>query len=102
MLRSQQEFPSVFLFPGSLAAACRRRLLTSHIPLQNLHVGTRLWGMVLEVTPRGLVVSLPYGMRGTVAPEQVRSSASANAHILLACMKLADVILHRTGLCGSA
>lgn len=37
---------------------------------KSLSLGMRLWGMVLEVTPRGLVVSLPQGLRGTVAPDE--------------------------------
>jgi len=41
--------------------------------LQKLVVGMRLWGMVLEVTPKGVQVSLPDGLRGAVAPEEVRS-----------------------------
>ncbi len=55
-------------------------------------MGTGLWGMVLEVTPRGLVVSLPYGMRGTVAPEQVRDELNAHARTLVASAKAADFL----------
>ncbi|KAG2498018.1 hypothetical protein HYH03_004276 [Edaphochlamys debaryana] len=47
--------------------------LAKHVELlraKNLQAGTRVWGMVLEVTPRGLVVSLPHGLRGHVAPDQ--------------------------------
>ena len=32
----------------------------------------RLWGMLLEVTDRRLVVSLPHGLRGSIDPEEVR------------------------------
>jgi hypothetical protein len=38
---------------------------------QNLAVGMKLWGCVLEVAPAGLTVSLPHGLRGTVTPEEV-------------------------------
>lgn len=34
--------------------------------LQNLSRGCKLWGAVIEVTPRELVVSLPHGLRGQV------------------------------------
>jgi rRNA biogenesis protein RRP5 len=39
----------------------------------------KLWGMVLEVTPKALVVSLPQGLRGTVAPDEVRRAGAARA-----------------------
>jgi hypothetical protein len=42
---------------------------------QTLAVGMKLWGMVLEVTPKALVVSLPQGLRGSVAPEEVRRAS---------------------------
>ena len=35
--------------------------------LQNLSRGCKLWGAVIEVSPRELVVSLPHGLRGHVA-----------------------------------
>jgi hypothetical protein len=35
----------------------------------------KVWGMVLECSPRGLVVSLPQGLRGHVAPEEVSHSS---------------------------
>lgn len=41
--------------------------------LQSLSVGTKLWGAVMEVSPHGLVVSLPHGLRGSVAYAEVRS-----------------------------
>ncbi|GFR41334.1 hypothetical protein Agub_g2019, partial [Astrephomene gubernaculifera] len=47
--------------------------LAKHVELlraKNLQPGTKVWGMVLEVTPRGLVVSLPNGLRGFVAPNK--------------------------------
>jgi hypothetical protein len=44
---------------------------------QNLAVGMKLWGCVLEVAPEGLTVSLPHGLRGTVAPEEVGDTYSA-------------------------
>ena len=31
----------------------------------------KVWGVLLEVAPRGLTVSLPHGLRGHVAPEEV-------------------------------
>ena len=31
----------------------------------------RIWGMVLEVSDKGLQVSLPSGLRGAVAPDEV-------------------------------
>lgn len=36
-------------------------------PLQTLSPGCKLWGAVIEVSPRELVVSLPHGLRGHVA-----------------------------------
>lgn len=55
---------------------CRLLSPTFPMPLcechaQKLVVGMRLWGMVLEVTPKGLQVSLPHGLRGSVAPDEV-------------------------------
>lgn len=56
--------------------ACNRRLdmpsrpthPPSHPPApQSLSKGCKLWGAVIEVTPRELVVSLPHGLRGHVA-----------------------------------
>lgn len=38
---------------------------------QNLAVGMRLWGAVLEASPRGLTVALPHGLRGRVSPAEV-------------------------------
>ncbi len=39
---------------------------------QSLSVGTKLWGVVAEVGPRRLVISLPSGLRGTVRAAEVR------------------------------
>ncbi len=39
---------------------------------QNLTLGMKVWGIVLEVAPRGLTISMPHGLRGHVAPEEVR------------------------------
>lgn len=36
--------------------------------MQSLSVGGKIWGVILEVTPKRLVVSLPLGLRGLVAP----------------------------------
>ena len=38
---------------------------------QNLAVGMRLWGAVLEASPRGLTIALPHGLRGRVSPAEV-------------------------------
>jgi len=40
------------------------------LKFKKLVVGMRMWGMVLEVTPKGLQISLPDGLRGTVALEE--------------------------------
>lgn len=40
--------------------------------LQNLAVGMRVWGSVLEVSQRGLTVGLPHGLRGRVSPAEVQ------------------------------
>ncbi|KAF5829876.1 hypothetical protein DUNSADRAFT_15392 [Dunaliella salina] len=40
------------------------------LKFKKLVVGMRMWGMVLEVTSKGLQISLPDGLRGTVAPEE--------------------------------
>jgi hypothetical protein len=37
--------------------------------VQNLAVGSKVWGAVQEVTQKRLVVSLPHGLRGFVVPE---------------------------------
>lgn len=36
--------------------------------MQSLTVGGKVWGVVLEVTSKRLVVSLPLGLRGLVSP----------------------------------
>jgi hypothetical protein len=36
--------------------------------LQNVAVGAKIWGIVLEVTRQRLVISLPHGLRGFVDP----------------------------------
>uniref|UniRef100_A0A7S0UUT8 S1 motif domain-containing protein n=1 Tax=Polytomella parva TaxID=51329 RepID=A0A7S0UUT8_9CHLO len=40
----------------------------SMISTASLDVGTRVWGMILEVSPRGVVVSMTNGIRGFVSP----------------------------------
>lgn len=52
---------------------------------QKLVVGMRLWGIVLEVTPRGLGISLPHGLRGHVAPQEVGGQAGRRAGRQGAC-----------------
>ena len=43
--------------------------ITPHaLPLQNLSVGAKLWGSVQEVTHKRLIIQLPHGLRGFVAP----------------------------------
>ena len=42
---------------------------------QSLEVGVKVWGMVQEVSARGLTISLPHGLRGTVAPQEVGHGA---------------------------
>ncbi|GAX80532.1 hypothetical protein CEUSTIGMA_g7970.t1 [Chlamydomonas eustigma] len=37
---------------------------------KNLSVGMKVWGILLEVAPRGLTVSLPHGLRGHVVPSE--------------------------------
>ena len=39
---------------------------------KSLCIGMRVWGILLEVAPRLLTVSLPHGLRGHVVPEEVR------------------------------
>lgn len=46
--------------------------------LQNVSVGMRILGIVLEVSSKGLTVSLPQGMRGHVDPAQVSGSSAAS------------------------
>ena len=48
---------------------------TSHT--QALTVGSKVWGAVAEITAKELIISLPHGLRGHVAPAE----ASA-AHVL--------------------
>lgn len=48
------------------------------LPLsQTLCVGMKLWGCVLEVSPESLTVSLPHGLRGTVAPKDTSDILAA-------------------------
>jgi rRNA biogenesis protein RRP5 len=51
--------------------------------LQNIAPGSKAWGTIQEVTTKRLVVSLPSGLRGYVAPEEasdvLRSLLSASA-----------------------
>jgi rRNA biogenesis protein RRP5 len=49
------------------------------LKFRHLSPGMRLWGAVLEVSPRRLVVSLPHGLRGVVRPDE----ASDALHELL-------------------
>lgn len=51
----------------TVASAPRRRAHPTCPCLQSLSKGCKLWGAVIEVTPRELVVSLPHGLRGHVA-----------------------------------
>ncbi|GLI68751.1 hypothetical protein VaNZ11_013243 [Volvox africanus] len=47
--------------------------MATHVDLlrvKDLRAGTRVWGMVLGVTSRGLEISLPHGLRGSVAANQ--------------------------------
>lgn len=49
-----------------------RRRYVELLKAKNLSIGMRVWGVLLEVAPRMLTVSLPHGLRGHVAPEEVR------------------------------
>ena len=40
---------------------------------KNLSVGMKVWGILLEVAPKLLTVSLPHGLRGHVAHSEVWS-----------------------------
>ncbi|KAG1654779.1 hypothetical protein FOA52_007439 [Chlamydomonas sp. UWO 241] len=44
---------------------------------KQLAVGMRVWGVVLEVAPHGLTVSLPHGLRGHVGPEDACDAIAA-------------------------
>jgi len=44
---------------------------------KSLAPGVKLWAVVLEVTPRGLTLGLPHGMRGNVPASEVRARARA-------------------------
>lgn len=61
--------------PGAQHKNGQQSLPTTPPDPQKLCVGTRLWGMVLEVSERGLAVSLPHGLRGHVTPSEVRGGA---------------------------
>ena len=41
------------------------------LKFKNLRNGAKMLGVVSEITPKGLVVSLPNGLRGTVARSEV-------------------------------
>lgn len=47
-----------------------------------LHVGSRLWGVVVEVSHRGLVVSLPHGLKGYVPAADVGAGPDGQADLL--------------------
>lgn len=72
--------PALSFTPHSAPTPPLPRLPPPPAP-QSLAVGMKLWGMVLEVSPRGLVVSLPQGLRGSVAPEEVRRRGAARARM---------------------
>uniref|UniRef100_A0A383V4G5 S1 motif domain-containing protein n=1 Tax=Tetradesmus obliquus TaxID=3088 RepID=A0A383V4G5_TETOB len=54
----------------SKSAAAGKVQHVEQLKYKNLAAGMKLWGCVLEVAPEGLTVSLPHGLRGTVAPEE--------------------------------
>lgn len=49
---------------------------------QMLHVGSRLWGVVVEVSHRGLIVSLPHGLKGYVSPADAGAGTEGQADLL--------------------
>ncbi|KAL4451480.1 hypothetical protein ABPG75_007142 [Micractinium tetrahymenae] len=54
-------------FFASLASQDRLPKFVELLKFRTLAPGCKLWGAVIEVTPRELVVSLPHGLRGHVA-----------------------------------
>lgn len=46
------------------------------LKFKNLSVGMKLWAVILEVSSRGLTLSLPHGLRAHVAANEVRSCCS--------------------------
>jgi hypothetical protein len=47
------------------------------LKFKTLSVGMRLWGAVAEVSARDLVVSLPHGLKGFVAPAECSDALAA-------------------------
>lgn len=45
--------------------------------LQNLSVGAKVWGAVLEITSKELIISLPHGLKGHVPAAEVNFPATA-------------------------
>ncbi len=45
------------------------------LKFRNLSVGCKVWGCIMSVTSKELIVSLPDGLRGTVAVEEVAPAA---------------------------
>ena len=43
---------------------------------QALTVGSKVWGAVAEVTAKELIISLPHGLRGHVAPAEASPAYS--------------------------
>ncbi|PRW20900.1 RRP5-like protein [Chlorella sorokiniana] len=54
-------------FFSSLSAQGRLPKFVELLKFKSLSKGCKLWGAVIELTPRELVVSLPHGLRGHVA-----------------------------------
>ena len=55
-----------------LSAGLLTASVLTHRRAQNLNVGTKLWGVVVDVSNSRLTVALPSGLRGTVRAAEVR------------------------------
>ncbi|XP_015695265.2 rRNA biogenesis protein RRP5 [Oryza brachyantha] len=62
------------LFGGATTGKLPR--FANRITLKNISPNMKLWGVVIEVNQKDIVVSLPGGMRGFVRSEEVRDTAS--------------------------
>ncbi|KAF0907052.1 hypothetical protein E2562_014658 [Oryza meyeriana var. granulata] len=67
------------LFGGATTGKLPR--FANRITLKNISPNMKLWGVVIEVNPKDIVVSLPGGMKGFVRSEEVRDIALQETHM---------------------
>lgn len=58
---------------------------------QNVAPGMKLWGVIVEVNEKDIVVSLPGGLRGLVRANEASDLLSDNEIKVLTCFLLKDL-----------